>query len=371
MVKTKLWNVAPSTTYHHTNSKMTDWFAQRVLAWAERHGRTDLPWQHERTPYRVWVAEIMLQQTQAQTVIPYFERFTSKLPTVMSLAEAPLDDVLSLWTGLGYYRRARLLHKAAQRVAREHNGQVPNTLDALIDLPGVGRSTAGAILSSGFDQPGVILDGNVKRVIARFHAVDGEVRRAAVLNQLWSLAEAHTPNERNAEYAQAIMDLGATCCTKTAPDCSQCPISSRCEALDANKVDQYPNPNQRTSVRNESLNLVLIVDAEGRSLLQRQPEDGLWGGLWLPMRIAGDSCVAALLTQLGFNTGNVQREEVLAPFTHTLSHIRFKVAAHVIYLADASDCDLSHDDLVWFDRNDSPSIGLSKLTLALLEKVRN
>ena len=348
---------------------MTDWFAQRVLAWAERHGRTDLPWQHERTPYRVWVAEIMLQQTQAQTVIPYFTRFTSKLPTVNSLAEAPLDDVLSLWTGLGYYRRARLLHKAAQKVAREHNAQVPNSLDKLVELPGVGRSTAGAILSSGFDQPGVILDGNVKRVLARFHAVDGEIRRAAVLNQLWALAEAHTPDVRNAEYAQAIMDLGATCCTKSTPSCSQCPVRSRCEALHVDKVAQYPNPNRRTSVRNETLRLLLIVDAQGRSLLQRQSQDGLWGGLWLPLRIEGNTRIPEMLIQLGIDTVQNRREEALAPFIHTLSHIRFEVTAQVVYLAEEASFDSSRDDLVWFDIDESPSLGLSKLTLALLDKV--
>ena len=349
---------------------MTDWFAQRVLSWAERYGRTDLPWQHERTPYRVWVAEIMLQQTQARTVIPYFERFTSKLPTVTSLAEAPLDDVLSLWTGLGYYRRARLLHKAAQKVVHEHNGQVPNTLDELIELPGVGRSTAGAILSSGFDQPGVILDGNVKRVLARFHAVDGEVRRAAVLNQLWALAESHTPNVRNAAYAQAIMDLGATCCTKSTPNCSQCPVSSRCEAFDADKVAQYPNSNRPTSVRHETLRLLLIVDAQGRSLLQRQSQDGLWGGLWLPIRNESNACIPELLIQLGIDTEQNRREETLAPFIHTLSHIRFEVTAQVVYLAEEASPDSSRDDLVWFDSDDSPSLGLSKLTLALLDKVR-
>ena len=350
---------------------MTDWFAQRVLTWAEKHGRTDLPWQRERTPYRVWVAEIMLQQTQAQTVIPYFERFTSKLPTVNSLAEAPLDDVLSLWTGLGYYRRARLLHKAAKEIVETHNGRVPNSLDALVSLPGIGRSTAGAILSSGFDQRGVILDGNVKRVLARFHAVDGEVRRAAVLNRLWTLAETHTPNERSAEYAQAIMDLGATCCTKTAPNCSKCPIDSRCEALKANKVAQYPNPNRRKSARDETMRLLLVIDVNGRALLQQQPQEGLWGGLWLPMRIEGDTCVAELLKQLGIHAREIQREDALSPFTHTLSHIRFTVEAQVIYLSDEAGSDSSRDDLVWFDRDDLSSIGLSKLTLALLQKIRS
>ena len=349
---------------------MTDWFAQRVLEWGEQYGRTDLPWQHARTPYRVWVAEIMLQQTQTRTVIPFFEQFTSKLPTVISLANAPIDDVLSLWTGLGYYRRARLLHQAAQKIVSEHNGRIPNSLDALLALPGIGRSTAGAILASGFDQPGVILDGNVKRVLARFHAVDGEVRRAAVMNQLWTFAKEHTPNERSADYAQAIMDLGATCCTKTAPNCSPCPISSHCEALNANKVDQYPTPNTRKPVRNETLRLLLIIDAEGKTLLQRQPPDGLWGGLWLPLHMNGNSGPGDLLSQLSFEPDQVLFEETIAPFSHTLSHIRFRVESQAIYLSSTRELSSSRSDLVWFDRSGTASIGLSKLTLTLLEKVR-
>lgn len=347
---------------------MTDWFAQSVLAWAELHGRKDLPWQRERTPYRVWVAEIMLQQTQAQTVVPYFERFMSNLPTVISLANARIDDVLSLWTGLGYYRRARLLHAAALKIVSEHDGHVPNSLDALLDLPGIGRSTAGAILSSGFDQPGIILDGNVKRVLARFHAVEGEVRHAAVLNRLWSLAEAHTPLERNAEYAQAIMDLGATCCTKSTPSCSRCPVRTRCAALAANKVAHYPNPSRRKAARQETLHLLLVIDVQGRALLQRQPADGLWGGLWLPLQVGKATPPTKFLAQMGIGEGQLNREEALASFTHALSHIRFDVKTKVAYLSNTPRLDSSHDDLVWFDSNASPNIGLSRLTSAVLER---
>ena len=347
---------------------MSDWFAQRVLAWAKRHGRKDLPWQRERTPYRVWVAEIMLQQTQAQTVIPYFERFISNLPTVDSLANAPIDDVLSLWTGLGYYRRARLLHAAAQKVVKEHAGHVPNSLVDLLDLPGIGRSTAGAILSSGFDQPGIILDGNVKRVLARFHAVEGEVRHTAVLNSLWSLAEAHTPSERNAEYTQAIMDLGATCCTKSAPSCSRCPVRTRCTALATNSVEHYPNPTKRKSVREETLCLLLVIDAQGRALLQRQPTDGLWGGLWLPVRVKRTTHPTEFLAPIGISERQFDCEKALTSFTHTLSHIRFNVETKVVYLSNEPCLDSPHDDLVWFDTNATPTIGLSRLTLAVLEK---
>ncbi len=349
---------------------MIDWFANRVLRWAERHGRTDLPWQLERTPYRVWVAEIMLQQTQVQTVIPYFERFMSRLPTVNSLASASLDDVLSLWTGLGYYRRARLLHQAATEIMKEHNGRVPDSLDALVSLPGIGLSTAGAILSSGFNQPGVILDGNVKRVLARFHAVEGELRRSAVLNQLWIHAETHTPTERNAEYAQAIMDLGATCCTKNAPNCSHCPVHTRCRAHSENKVDHFPSTSQRKSVRDESLRLLLVIDAKGRYLLRRRPADGLWGGLWHPLRVEGRNDVSQSLAQVGIDNGHILREATIPIFAHTLSHVRFKVDATVLYLSSSPQLDFSNDDLIWLDTRTSSSIGLSRLTLTLMEKAR-
>ena len=347
---------------------MTDWFAQRVLKWAEQHGRTDLPWQRERTPYRVWVAEIMLQQTQVQTVIPFFERFTSELSSVSELADAPLDNVLGLWTGLGYYRRARLLHKAAQEIVTKHEGSVPDSIEALVELPGIGRSTAGAILASGFDRYGVILDGNVKRVLARFHAVDGETSRAAVSNQLWTHAEKHTPTERNAEYAQAIMDLGATCCTKSLPDCSHCPIRMRCKALAANKVDQYPNPSKRSAVRDESLRLLIVIDRDGRTLLERQPAHGLWGGLWLPLRVDNATRPTEHLAAIGINERLIHQEETLASFTHTLSHIRFLVDAHIVYLADATPFASYCDDLAWFETSDLTALGLSKLTLTTLEK---
>ena len=350
---------------------MSDWFAERVLTWAEQHGRKDLPWQQERTPYRVWVAEIMLQQTQVQTVIPYFDRFMSSLPNVSSLAKATIDEVLSLWTGLGYYRRARLLHKAAIQIVKEHDGRVPNSIEALINLPGIGRSTAGAILSSGFNQPGVILDGNVKRVLTRFHAVEGELRRAAVQNQLWTLAETHTPAARNDEYAQAIMDLGATCCTKKVPNCSHCPVHTQCVAFSTNEVDQFPNTGKRKSARDETLHLLLIIDAEGRSLLQQQPMDGLWGGLWLPIRVDGLSRPTGLLARLGIWDGNIRHEATLATFTHTLSHIRFKVQTRAIYLSTIPDSIPSRHDLVWFDTGSSQTMGLSRLTLALLEKAEN
>ena len=204
--------------------------AEPLLEWFDHFGRKDLPWQHSRTPYRVWVSEIMLQQTQVATVIPFYERFMSALPTVADLAAAPEDQVLHLWTGLGYYARARNLHRCAQRVYAEHGGRFPSDLAGLMALPGIGRSTAGAILSLALDARAPILDGNVKRVLARYHAVEGWPGRRTVSDRLWTLAEQHTPTTRVADYTQAIMDLGATCCTRARPACVDCPLGPGCEA---------------------------------------------------------------------------------------------------------------------------------------------
>ncbi|HKL64205.1 MAG TPA: A/G-specific adenine glycosylase, partial [Woeseiaceae bacterium] len=196
-------------------------FAERLLAWYDRHGRHDLPWQRDPVPYRVWVSEIMLQQTRVTTVIPYFERFVERFPTVEDLAAAPADDVLALWSGLGYYARARNLHRAAGRIVAEHGGEFPCHREALESLPGIGRSTAGAILALSFGERHPILDGNAKRVLARYHAVDGWPGRTAVAKELWELAERHTPSQRVADYTQAIMDLGATLCTRGRPACER------------------------------------------------------------------------------------------------------------------------------------------------------
>ena len=205
-------------------------FASRVLDWFDDHGRKDLPWQHDVTPYRVWISEIMLQQTQVKTVVPYFERFMMRFPDVVSLADADIDAVLDHWSGLGYYARARNLHRAAQVVRDKHNGRFPDSFDDVVALPGIGRSTAGAILSIAGGQRCAILDGNVKRVLSRHRAIQGWPGKTDVLNRLWKQAELLTPSERVADYTQAIMDLGATLCTRSNPSCDRCPIGTDCMA---------------------------------------------------------------------------------------------------------------------------------------------
>src|SRR5688572_8905204 len=257
-----------------------DSFAGRLLAWFDVSGRLDLPWQHPRTPYRVWLSEVMLQQTQVRVVIPYFERFVSALPSVRALAEAPLDDVIALWAGLGYYARARNLHAAAKVCVEHHDGDLPRDLDALIALPGIGRSTAGAILAQAWGDRFPILDGNVKRVLARVHGIEGWPGLPAVEKQMWAIAEAQLPDDRLADYTQAQMDFGATLCTRADPACVLCPLQDECVALRTGRVAELPTPKPGKPLPERRAWMLWIEDAEGRVLLQRRPPTGIWGSMW-------------------------------------------------------------------------------------------
>lgn len=310
----------------------------------------------------------MLQQTQVQTVIPYFNRFITRFPTNNALAEAAIDDVLSLWTGLGYYRRARSLHQAAKLIQAEYGGNLPDTLEQLTELPGIGRSTAGAVLASGFDKPGVILDGNVKRVLARFHALEGEIGKAATLRRAWELAEIHSPKTACADYAQAIMDLGALCCRKQAPSCTECPVAERCLAKQQNRVADFPQKGKRRKPRSEQLNLLLVVDTHGSFLLEQQAKEGLWGNLWLPLRLAVRTSDKDLLTQFDIERSEVESIETLPVFTHTLSHVKFQVATKVVLIERASVPESLPIHQKWFSVDELQSIGLARLTTSILNR---
>ena len=255
-------------------------FSAALLAWFDRHGRKDLPWQVDPTPYRVWVSEIMLQQTQVATVIPYYQRFMASFPHVERLAAAPLDEVLQHWAGLGYYARARNLHRSARIIQQEHQGTFPDTLDGLQALPGIGRSTAAAILALSGGQRHAILDGNVKRVLSRFHAIDGWPGAPRVTRALWALAEGHTPRRRVADYTQAIMDLGATLCTRARPRCQDCPLAGGCQARLQNRVADYPAPRPRRDKPGKATTMLILTNGAGEVLLEKRPPTGIWGGLW-------------------------------------------------------------------------------------------
>lgn len=346
---------------------MTDLFARRVLAWFDVHGRKDLPWQHPRTPYTVWLSEVMLQQTQVRTVIPYFEAFLLRFPDVHSLAAAPVDDVLHLWSGLGYYSRGRNLHQAAQHVVERFAGEFPADVAALVTLPGIGRSTAGAIAAMGFGVRASILDGNVKRVLARHHGVEGYTAESAVQKVLWAYAEEHTPDSRVADYTQAIMDLGATVCTRRSAACANCPVQSSCIALRDNLVNTLPTAKPRRSLPSRDRNFWLIQRDDGSCLLERRPTSGLWGGLWSPPERDTDRSIEQLGHELSLG---LRVSPLPAPqrFTHTFTHLQMNVIPLRVS-ADRHDSVADRDDLIWYRPGLNQSIGLSAVATRLLNQL--
>ncbi len=293
-------------------------FADRLLDWFALHGRHDLPWQHPRSPYRVWLSEVMLQQTQVATVIPYFIRFLQRLPDLPSLAAAPPDQVLALWAGLGYYARARNLQRCAQIVVAEHGGELPRDAAAMASLPGIGRSTAGAILAQAHGQRHAVLDGNARRVLARHAAIAGWPGASAVQKRLWHEAEQRLPHQRLADYTQALMDLGAAICTGRAPNCSLCPVSADCAARQAGRIAHHPGAKPTRVRPRRSAQLLLIDDDEGRLLLERRPPNGLWGALWCPPLLGEDD--PPLSDWLGHQGLRTRQAQALEPLLHRFTH---------------------------------------------------
>jgi A/G-specific adenine glycosylase len=339
-------------------------FSKRLLDWWGRHGRHDLPWQHPRTAYRVWISEIMLQQTQVNTVIPYFERWLRDFPDVGTLAAATLDEVLAHWSGLGYYARARNLHRAAQVCVEEHGGALPETSEALSALPGIGLSTANAIVSQATGRPAAVLDGNVRRVLARHAAIEGWPGQSAVHKRLWAEAEARLPHSRGADYTQAIMDLGALVCTRTQPDCAHCPVGKDCRALQGGLVDRLPSPKPAGRVGERTVYLLILRDSRGRVLLEKRPPAGIWGGLWcLP---DGDS-LAGIERRLGLRVAD---PAVLPGFEHRLSHLRMSIRP---VLADAGEalsvqCSPTRD---WHEPGQASRLGLPRPVTELLRRLKD
>lgn len=307
-------------------------FQQQLFAWFDLHGRKDLPWQQDISPYRVWVSEIMLQQTQVASVIGYFQRFIDRFPTVYSLADAELDDVLQHWAGLGYYARARNLHRTARLVAAD-GGEFPQTVEALSALPGIGRSTAGAILSIAGGQSQPILDGNVKRVLARFHAIHGWPGETRVAARLWQLAEAYTPNHRPGDYTQAMMDLGATLCTRAKPLCEICPVQTGCQAKHQGLVRQLPEAKPRKALPVKQCQLLLLTAPDGAILLEKRPPTGIWGGLWSLPEFPDRPSAETWCRERGY------RVAALAPLAqrrHTFSHYHLDYTPLLASLADVT-----------------------------------
>jgi len=355
-----------------------DWFAQQMLAWHAQHGRKDLPWQQDINPYRVWISEIMLQQTQVTTVINYYLRFMQRFPTVHALAQAPLDEVLHHWTGLGYYARARNLHKAAAQVVEQHGGNFPQTQEALESLPGIGRSTAGAIRAISMHQPAAILDGNVKRVLTRFHAIPGYPGTKQVSKLLWQHAEQHTPQQETATYTQAIMDLGATVCVRKKPACQTCPLSDRCAAYTAGDVERYPEPRPKKAKPVQQARFFVVTLPNGATLLEQKPLQGLWGGLWTPPQREADYGIHSFLQELGASGDDLVRQHIAPQFRHTFTHYHLDIEPVYLHLTNQPTVPSAHvaeaDQLRWvhpeqLDR-DNQRIGLSAPAVKLLASLK-
>lgn len=342
-------------------------FAGKVLHWFAANGRKDLPWQVNTTPYRVWVSEIMLQQTQVTTVIPYFERFMSAFPDVTSLANADNDDVMHHWSGLGYYARARNLHKAAGMIRDNYDGKFPLQFDDVLALPGVGRSTAGAILALADNQPFAILDGNVKRVLARFHAVAGWPGNLSVANELWLHAERHTPNEAVADYTQAMMDLGATLCTRSRPDCARCPLSADCEAHAEGRETEFPGRKPKKAKPLRQTNMLLLHE-DNAVLLERRPEAGIWGGLWSFPELADQQNAPDWCDErLGARPTELQHWDTVR---HSFTHFDLDIDPIVVRLERGSRKVADSADQLWYQLDAPQKVGLAAPVAGLIAKLK-
>lgn len=339
-------------------------FRRAVLDWFDEHGRKDLPWQEDITPYRVWVSEIMLQQTRVATVIPYFRRFMERFPRVEDLAAASRDEVLHLWTGLGYYARARHLHEAAIRVSEDHGGRFPRSVEELAGLPGIGLSTAGAIaaISMGIRAP--ILDGNVKRVLTRFHAIEGWPGKRAVEKRLWEIATDYTPEERVADYTQAMMDLGATLCTRGTPDCQRCPLADHCQAFANGNMTDYPSPKPKKALPVKETVMLLFTDDRGRVLLEQRPPSGLWGGLWSFPEVPDESALAAALRKRGLTE---TARDTLPPFRHTFSHYHLDITPLRVRVNTGTA--IAEDSVAWVPPGKPGRRGLAAPVKRLLSRL--
>ncbi len=308
----------------------------------------------------------MLQQTQVTTVIPYFERFMQHYPTVQALAAASQDEVLHLWTGLGYYARARNLHKCAQAVVAEHGGEFPCSVEALTELSGIGRSTAGAIASLSMGQKAAILDGNVKRVLARHFTVEGWPGKTPVLNQLWLCAEQLTPAKRCNHYTQAMMDLGAMVCTRSKPDCAQCPLSDSCAAFHQGNPQDYPGKKPKKDKPVKAVQLIMVRNHAGEWLLEQRPTTGIWGGLWSFPEVDCERDVEEFWRET--YAQKVVIKERWDSFRHTFSHYHLDITPVVADLTLSAN-QVGERANCWYDVSQPSALGLAAPVKLLLEKL--
>lgn len=354
-------------------------FSDSILNWHDKFGRKHLPWQQNRDPYRIWLSEIMLQQTQVKTVIPYFEKFIQQFPDITTLAKAKLDQVLHVWTGLGYYARARNLHKTAIIITEQYKGNFPEDFNSVNALPGIGRSTAGAILSLAFNQYQVILDGNVKRVMARCHTIPGWPGNKKVEDLLWQQATGHTPQQRVDQYTQAIMDLGATICTRSNPACQQCPIIKNCCAQKENRQADFPGRKPRKTLPEKMVAMAMIQNEKNEVLLLQRPPTGIWGGLWCFPELnqtpdrnnkktesIPENIKAWVKSTLGFEI------DINPPWQnvkHSFTHFHLTITPVPARLLRVQPAIMENPGAVWYNPSKPDQRGLAAPVKKLLEKL--
>ena len=347
-------------------SQLVDDFSSRLLAWWDAHGRKDLPWQSSRSPYRVWISEIMLQQTQVATVVPYFERFIGRFPEVATLATAELDEVLHLWSGLGYYARARNLHRTANVVVVDHGGNLPTTEAELGALPGIGPSTAAAIVAQAYGRRAPILDGNAKRVLARQHRIAGPASSRSTEQSMWQWAERHTPADRAADYTQAIMDLGATVCRRSRPRCGACPVRTTCRGYALGDAERFPERSKPRPRRLERRRFFVLLAPDGRRFVEQRPATGIWGGLWSPPERPADESLESFLAVAGIDQRLVADTRSEPTFRHAFSHFDLDVEP-VYVLLNALPLESRDGGGRWIEPGDH-ALGVSTVAARLMQR---
>jgi len=343
-------------------------FTRQLLRWYRESGRKDLPWQQDTSPYRVWISEIMLQQTQVVTVTPYYLRFMESFPDIETLANASSDDVLHHWSGLGYYARARNLHRAAQLIRDEHGGVFPDSFEQTIELPGIGRSTAGAILALACNKRFPILDGNAKRVLARYYAVDGWPGKTSVARTLWALADELTPKDDVAAYTQAIMDLGATVCTRSKPRCDSCPLAEGCTACSVDAVDDYPGRKEAKEKPLKATNM-LLAHIDGVVYLERRPANGIWGGLWSLPEFDTEKDIDGWC-QRELNAQAAQTDH-WSTMRHSFTHYDLDIQPIAVRLSAQSSTVQDCEDKIWYEIGSPPPGGVAAPVNKLLQSLRD
>lgn len=337
-----------------------DYFQNIILKWFDKHGRKNLAWQQNKTPYRVWISEIMLQQTQVATVIPYFERFMHRFPDVQTLNEANEDEVLHLWSGLGYYSRARCLHRAAKIITTQYNAKLPESLAELEALPGIGPSTAAAIYAISYNKPAAILDGNVKRVLTRFHGIREPIDTKAIETQLWHYAHRYAQTERPADYTQALMDMGATCCTPRKPECFRCPLQSHCVAAKLGIAEILPRKSTKPALPVRSASFLILKNSEN-ILLYKRPQQGIWGGLWCLPEISGQKTETELKAYCKKHFQmSIKDIKPLKSFRHTFTHFHLEIFPLLIKLKKSHAKTMATTEQIWYNLNHPQAVGLPK-----------